>query len=89
MTGRGTPIATKLIPDLVRLRCGHAGCDRLRARLGACAAGGIFGTVVEAEIAKGKVSFGFTGTATHLTDVRPGGLQHRPGHRAGHRTAWG
>ena len=62
VTGRGSPIATKLIPDLV----GYGAATKAAIAYeppSTVDAGGIFGTVVYAEVASGKVAFGFSGTA--------------------------
>ena len=62
ITGRGSPIASKLIPDLVDYGAATGAIVAYEPPSNVVQ-GGVFGTVVEAVNASGKVSLGFNGTA--------------------------
>ena len=77
VTGRGTPILPKLIPDLSDYGTATQAVIAYQPP-GSVSAGGIFGTVVEALTAKGNLSDGFTGTATLSLTSGPAGFSMAP-----------
>ncbi len=77
VTGRGTPITPKLIGDLV----GYGAATKAVIAYeppSTVSAGGVFGTVVEAEVASGNQAFGFTGSATISLVSGPSGTTFTP-----------
>ncbi len=77
VTGRGSPIANKLIPDLADYGTATQAVIAYQPPA-SVSAGGIFGTVVEALTAKGNLSDGFTGTATLSLVSGPAGFSMAP-----------
>ena len=77
VTGRGTPIANKLDPDLANYGTATQAVIVYNPP-SSVSAGGFFGTVVQAENAKGDTSFGFTGTAEISLASGPAGFTFTP-----------
>ena len=77
VTGRGTPIANKLDPDLANYGTATQAVIAYNPP-SSVSAGGFFGTVVQAENAKGDTSFGFTGTAEISLASGPAGFTFTP-----------
>ncbi len=77
VTGRGTPVASKLDVDLSVYGEPSKAVIEYEPP-SQVMAGGIFGTVVEAENKAGQLSFGFDGTATISMTSGPAGYNFTP-----------
>jgi hypothetical protein len=77
VTGRGSPVASKLIPDLTDYGAATSAAIAYEPP-STVTQGGVFGTVVEAQNASGKVALGFSGTATISLVSGPAGYTFTP-----------
>ncbi len=77
VTGRGSPIANKLIPDLADYGAATSATIEYQPP-SSVQAGGVFGTVVEALDAKGNLAYGFGGSATISMVSGPAGATFTP-----------
>ena len=77
VTGRGSPILQKLVPDLVDYGQASQAVIAYQPPSNVIA-GGVFGTLVEAENASGRIAYGFSGTATISLISGPSGVTFTP-----------
>ena len=77
VTGRGSPIVEKLVPDLIDYGAATQAVIAFQPP-STLTQGGVFGTVVEAQVASGGIAYGFNGTAKLSLISGPAGVTFSP-----------